>query len=105
LTAKLIELRALARTVSDDKSTAVKRSNKSRDFVDGDSSWWELLFKVFFQVVEACVAVEHLQQRVLFWAKTKVMQRNWIFHDIPGLPLMDLAIRYQISAASEAYRP
>ena len=90
------ELLALAGGVGDHQAAAVEHADELLQLLGADGLRREVAFETLGDFVEARVAVEHLQDRVLFFFEPVVLQADGVFDDPVEPALVALLARFQI---------
>ena len=101
----LKQLRPLPRSVSDNQARAMERSDKPGQFLDCDPPGRKPGLESLLELLEARLPVEHLKQRIFLGPEPEVVQRDRVFDDEPGLPLIELPRHLKIAPLPQADRP
>ena len=96
LVAALDELLALAGGVGDHQAAAVQHADELLQLFGADRLRREVALEPLGDFVEARLAVEHLQDRVLLFLEAVVLQADGILHDPIEPPLVAMLPRAQI---------
>jgi hypothetical protein len=82
----------------------MQRADKIAQLFDRDLLRRKELLEFDFDLVEARLAVEHLQDRVFFFLKAEVVQAHRLLHDPVHLALIALLLRAQVRAHAHRQR-
>ncbi len=86
-----LELSALPRSVGDDQAASMQHADKMLQVLQGDPLRGVILFKSVLDVLVTRIPVQHLQDRKLFFLKTKVLEPHRLLNDPVGPALIPLA--------------
>ena len=90
---------ALARRVGEHQPAAVQHADEVLQLLDADRLRRELGFEPLGDLVEARLAVEHLQDGELFFLEAEVLQADRVLHHPVGAALVALPARLRDPAA------
>ena len=105
LVAALLELPALPRRVGQHQAAAVEHADEVLQLLDADGLRRELGLEPLGDVVEARLAVEHLQDGELFFLEAEVLQAHRVLHDPVDAALIALPPRLEIRPHADRELP
>ncbi len=105
LVTPFLQLPPLPRGFRNHQSATVQHTDELLQVLVSDLLWCELGLELLLDFLQACLAVEHLQDRELLLVETEVVQPDGLFDDPVYFAVVTLLARRQIRAHSKPQSP
>ena len=99
------QLFALTGGVGEDQTTLMQSPQEGLDLFERESKGSKAFLEAGLDLGEAGAAVEHFQDRVLFFAQVEIIQRHRVFDKPIALPPVVLRHDRQVGPAPQEERP